>query len=118
MCLELEIYIRHEITEKCAETMDQKIDDFENLTYSKRLKDHDLFSAEGKLLRADVIKCWKVFHNKCGICPEDIFTRDYRFKIVYERFSLGCWRRLALLICSESCIFLEFLILTRRSCCS
>ena len=35
----------------------KRIDGFENLTYSQRLKDLDLFSVEGRLLRADVIKC-------------------------------------------------------------
>ena len=69
------------------------IDGFGNLTYSERLKDRDLFSVEGRLLRADVIKCWKLFHSKCGICPEDIFvlarsgiTRGHRSKIAYEFF--------------------------------
>ena len=68
-----------------------------NLTYSQRLEDVDLFSVEGRLLRADVIKCWKIFHSKCGISTEDILvlalsgvTRGHRFKITHEIFSIDC----------------------------
>ena len=73
---------------------------FENLIYSQRLKDLDLFSVEGKLLRADVNECWKILYNICGICQEDIFvlaqsgiTRSHRFKIAYEHSSMDCRRR-------------------------
>ena len=52
----------------------KRIDGFENLTYSQRLKDLNFFSVEGKFLRADIIKCWKVFRSKYGICMEDIFV--------------------------------------------
>ena len=38
----------------------KRINGFENLTYSQRLKDLDLFSVDGRLLRTDVIKCWKM----------------------------------------------------------
>ena len=69
--------------------------------YSRRLKDLDLFSVEGRLLRADLIKCWKIFCSKCGICPEVIFVlarsgiiRGHRFKLDHERFSLDFRRRL------------------------
>ena len=41
----------------------KRIDDFENLTYSQRLKDFNLFSVEGGLPRADVIKYWKIFYS-------------------------------------------------------
>ena len=84
----------------CRDDGQKIIDGFENLAYSQRLKDLDLFSIEGRLLRADVIKCWKIFDSNCGICPEDIFvlarsgiTRGHRFKIFHERFSLDCRRR-------------------------
>ena len=72
----------------------KRIDGFENLTYSHRLKDLNLFSIPGRLLRADVIKYWKIFHRKCGMCPEDKFvsarsgiTRGHRFKISHDIFS-------------------------------
>ena len=80
----------------------KRIDAFENITYSLSVKDLDLFLVVEKLLRADVIKCWKIFHNKCGLYPEDIFilarisfTRGHSFKIVHERLSQD-WKRRSL----------------------
>ena len=64
------------------------------------LKDLHLFSVEGRLLRVDVIKCWKKFLSKYGICPEDKFvlargsiTRGHRFGITPRIFSMDCKRR-------------------------
>ena len=76
----------------------------------------DLFTVEGRLLRADIMKCWKIFHGKCEICPKDIFilpwsdnTRDYRLKIAHETFSMDCRILNGFsmeVICSDSCIYL------------
>ena len=72
-----------------------RIDGFKDLTYSQKPNDLDLFSVEGRLLRADIIKCWKILHIQCGIYPEDIFvlarsgiTRGHSFKISHEIFAL------------------------------
>ena len=46
MCLELGIYIRHEISGKCAETMKKLIDGFKNITYYPRLKDIDFVDTD------------------------------------------------------------------------
>ena len=54
MCLELGIYIGHEVMQR---RWTKIIYGFEDLTYSQRLKDIDLFSVEGRLLRVNVIKC-------------------------------------------------------------
>ena len=85
MCLELGIYIKHEIAGKCAETM------------AERLNDLDLLSVEGRLLIADAIKCWEIFHSKCGICPKGIYvlarsgiTLGHHFKIAHGFFSMDC----------------------------
>ena len=51
MCLELGMYIGHEIDGNVRRRWTEKIDGFENRTYSPRLKDLDLFSVEGRLLR-------------------------------------------------------------------
>ena len=74
----------------------KRSDGFENLAYSQRLKDLDLFSVEGRLLKADVIKCCKKkFNSKCKIIPEDIFvlgwndiTRHHRFENAREIVSI------------------------------
>lgn len=45
-----------------------------NLDYQCRLRALDLYSVQGRLLRADIIQCWKVFHGKCSVSPTDIFV--------------------------------------------
>ena len=69
---------------------------------------------EGRFLRANFIKCWKIFHSKYGICSKEIFVLVAIFlkslMIVFQ------W-----IVCGgnflyKSYIYLEFL--TRRCCCS
>ena len=87
------------LLENVQRRLTKRNDDFEQLTYSERLKDLDLFSVERRLLRADVIKCWKTFFSKCEICPEVIFVlahcgiRGHRFEIIYEPFPMDSRRR-------------------------
>ena len=33
----------------------------------------DLYSVRGRLLRADLLKCWRIFNGKCGIKPNEMF---------------------------------------------
>ena len=56
--------------------------------YDERLKILNLFSFQGRLLRADLILVFKMFHNLCSINPLEFFqlrqdsrTRGHRFKI-------------------------------------
>ena len=67
------------------------IDGLSDLSYDERLKDLDLYSVQGRLLRADLIMCWKIFHGLSSIAPEDLFlmdshprTRGHRFKIRHK----------------------------------
>ena len=58
-----------------------------HLNYQERLRTLKLYSVYGRLMRADLIKCWKVFHSEimlvCRICSQcllngglvDIFFR-------------------------------------------
>ena len=104
----LGICIGHEITGNVQRRWNKIINGFENITYYQKLKDLDLFSVEGRLLGADLIKYWKIFHSKCGICSGDIIvliwsciTRNHRLKNDHEHFSLDCRRRsLALRVAS------------------
>ena len=48
----------------------------ENMPYSQRLTTLNLFSVQGRLLRADLILAWKIFNNQCAISPEQVFVRD------------------------------------------
>ena len=59
-----------------------------NTTYAEWLQELDLFSVQGRLISADLIQYWKIFHGKCTITPEDIFhqpprggTRGHCFKL-------------------------------------
>ena len=72
----------------------------EELPYSERLRQLDLFSVQGRLLRADLIQYWKIFHEKSSICPDSLFTlststgtRGHKLKIQVPRSSTEIRRR-------------------------
>ena len=76
------------------------IDGLGELPYSERLQVLGLYSVQGRLLRADIIKYWKIFHNESSIIPDQIFnlappyiTRGHRFKILHSFSSLEARRR-------------------------
>ena len=58
-----------------------------NLDYSSRLHSLQLFSMKGRLLRDDLVLCWKILHLKTHVRPHEIFqfspvpTRGHRLKI-------------------------------------
>jgi len=63
-----------------------------SLDYRERLRALKYFSVQGRLLRADMTQCWKIFHGRCSIEPTDIFTlaphsrtRGHRFMISHVR---------------------------------
>ena len=49
---------------------------FEGLSYAERLRRLDLFSVQGRLLRADMILTWKIFAGACAIQPSQVFVLD------------------------------------------
>ena len=66
-----------------------------DMDYGERLKSLDLYSVKGRLLRTDLMKCWKIFHGLCPIKPSDLWdtsterrTRGNRFKIRVRRCQL------------------------------
>ena len=78
----------------------KKIEGMDELPYHQRLRELNLYSVKGRLLRADLLKYWKIFHGECGIAPEEMFslnhrgvTRGHRFKIEHVRCVLECHRR-------------------------
>ena len=78
----------------------REIEGLAELSYSERLKDLNLYSVQGRLLRADLIKCWKIFHGQSSIAPSVLFTlssvtstRGHRFKIAKPHVSVECRRR-------------------------
>ena len=45
-----------------------------NLDYGCRLRTLNMYSVQHRLLRADMIQCWKMFHGKCAVAPTDLFS--------------------------------------------
>ena len=89
------------------------IDTVSHLDYDARLKTLDMYSVSGRLLRADMICCWKIFNDKSCIAPDSLFspapvgnTRGHPYKVGHVRaqtdvrrrsFSIRCvdqWNRL------------------------
>ena len=76
------------------------IDGLVDLSYADRLKSLNLYSVQGRLLRADLIKYWKIFHKQSAISPSDLFTvspitntRGHRFKLVKPHINTECRQR-------------------------
>ena len=72
----------------------------ETKEYGELLKALDLFSVEGRLLRADLVKCWKIFHGLCPIQPAALWdidadsrTRGHRFKLKVNRCEIDARAR-------------------------
>ena len=66
----------------------KQIDMLNHLTYGDRLRELDLYSVKGRLVRADLIHYWKIFHKQSCIAPEAMFpqpptsnTRGHKYKI-------------------------------------
>ena len=71
----------------------KQVSNLSHLSYLERLKSLNLFSIRGRLLRSDLILCYKIFHDLSPIKPLDIFeltpreirTRGHSFKIFHPR---------------------------------
>ena len=78
----------------------KRISGLESQNYDERLRALDLYSVKGRLLRADLIKVWKIFQGKSSISPNDIFsisplinTRGHCLKLSHERCRLAARQR-------------------------
>ena len=78
----------------------KQIQELDELPYWERLRTLDLYSVKGRLLRYDIIKYWKIFHNQCSISPEDIFvpapqisTRGHCYKLSHILSVYECRKR-------------------------
>ena len=70
-----------------------------HLSYQERLRTLKLYSIYGRLMRADLIKCWKVFHSEIDVGLQDLFTMSVEWrtcghplKVVLPRCELELWR--------------------------
>ena len=66
----------------------KRIDGLASISYIERLRSLNLYSVQGRLLRADLIQCWKIFNGISCLEPGDLFcvrpqtrTRGHRHKI-------------------------------------
>ena len=78
----------------------KEIDGLGGVDYGERLKAMQLFSVRGRLLRSDLVKCWKIFH--CSVDSglsalferaPDVGTRGHLFKLVVPRCQTDYKRR-------------------------
>ena len=67
----------------------KNVEGLQNMSYCDRLAHLDLFSVQGRLWRADMLLCWKIFHGESKIRPEHLFamapscgTRGHIFKVL------------------------------------
>ena len=74
--------------EKIQRHWTKQIEGLSSLSYADRLQSLKLYSIQGRLLRADLIQYWKIFHGKSCLTPGDFFdlsqlsqTRGHCFKI-------------------------------------
>ena len=78
----------------------REVTNISHLAYVERLKALKLFSIFGRLLRADLINCWKIFHSNVDIGLLHGFivavgrrTRGHSHKVVVPRCELDMRRR-------------------------
>ena len=87
------------LLERVQRRWTRAISGMEDLSYQERLRRLNLFSFQGRMLRADLILVWKIFYGKCGIKPDDLFvlagdsqTRGHPLKIFVPRCNLDVRR--------------------------
>ena len=73
---------------------------FGDLSYGERLRRLDLFSFQGRMLRADLILVYKILHRKCAIDSFEVFqvreegtTRGHDLKLFKQRTRLESRKR-------------------------
>lgn len=78
----------------------KQITGLSDLSYAERLTVLGLYSVKGRLLRHDLIYCYRIFHDLSIISPTDLFTmaptvatRGHRFKIQMQHSQLESRRR-------------------------
>jgi len=77
----------------------RQIRGMEELSYDERLRRLNLYSVKGRLLRSDLILCYKIFHDLSVIKPTDLFvmapsvgTRGHKYKVRVPQTSIDARR--------------------------
>lgn len=111
------------LLEKVQRRWTKHISGLEELSYADRLQSLNLFSIQGRLLRADLIQYWKVINEKSCIRPDRLFaladhsrTRGHTLKLFLpavstdvrsRSFSVRCiqrWNQLPGEVASADCL--------------
>ena len=78
----------------------KQIDGLSNFSYGERLRKLKLYSVQGRLFRADLIKTWKAFHSDVDVGLAQLFdrrvhqsTRGHQYKISVPLCNLEVRRR-------------------------
>ena len=78
----------------------KQVEGMGELPYSERLKQLNLYSVQGRLLRADLLQYWKIFHGKSSISADDFFrlspnigTRGHSLKLQVPRANTDVRKR-------------------------
>ena len=89
-----------QLLERVQRRWTRAVEGLSDLSYNDRLRRLDLFSFQGRLLRADLVLVWKIIHGHCGINPETLFTflsdtatRGHPYKLYVQRANLEIRRR-------------------------
>ena len=78
----------------------KQIDGLKSCSYSERLQILQLYSVQGRLLRADLILYWKILHEKSCISPSEVFqlsssirTRGHQLKLFHHHVNTDVRKR-------------------------
>ena len=85
-----------------------RVSGLSDLDYESRLRALNQYSVRGRLIRADIIQCWKMFHAQCTVDPTTMFTlapqsgtRGHRFKLCHVRAQTDVRKRSFSVRCVE-----------------
>ena len=59
----------------------RNVEGLSEMDYAARLTQLELFSVKGRLLRANLVKYWKIIHGKCG---DESLTDVFRWHLMEE----------------------------------
>ena len=73
-CMECAILGKCKSFRRVQRRWTREIKRIDHLEYAQRRKQLNLYSVYSTLLRADIIKCWKVFHSEVDVGLCDLFV--------------------------------------------
>ena len=87
------------LLERVQRKWTKRVSGLGELPYAERLKQLDLYSIQGRLLRADLIQTWKILNGECAADESELFVlenssrRGHSRKLYLPRTNLEVRRR-------------------------